>query len=308
LSLFSSLSLSILLPGDLIMPELKEVFIDTREKKSVGPFDTNFDAFLSYLNPHPRKAKQLTYKAQLLPVGDFWIHSDLRLDILELKIDFDCINSLNKIHLQSQLDKMEKFATTKPKGLACGIALTDDFMAKYNSKDMFHFTKRLYALKKEFPAVKFFMTSDSVETKLGIPKITSAVVVCLEKWFGWVGRELAAERSPTEPTVFRPPIMERDFHKGPLYAIVAGCQGWTEKKAFDLFCVYSSLYDVIQLTQPEIERVLADAGHPHAVADSINLYELFHTPAIKNEQFLLKPTPVTSYENRFNSSQFSASD
>lgn len=232
--------------------------------------------------------KQKPIKKYDLELGDFLLFWENTYELAELKIDGDALSSLNKNHLQAQLQKMLMFTQClsdehKEKGLdppkvrlVLLIAFTKDYLDKLGGPATFTLTKRIYLLKKQFPDISIIMKSDSERKIKDVTKFIHAIVNVFMAWFEFLF-------STVEIKPITVPQLERSVPKGPLFSISAGVNGWTMEKAAYLTTHFNSLQDIANAKQAEIEAVLDAYGVATHESDATNLYEHFRKELNSNE-------------------------
>jgi hypothetical protein len=270
---------------------------DVAEKKSKDYIDAILPLIPEVLHKMEkiRAIKQYEVKYVYKPIkkhdlelGDFLLYRDNIFELAELKIDGDALSSLNKNHLQAQLQKMLTFTQietnlAKEKGvdppkirLVLLIAFTKDYLDRLGGPAVFTLTKRIYLLKKQFPDIYIIMKSDGERTTKGVTKYIHAIVNAFMAWFDF----LFSDKEIKPITV---PQLERSVPKGPLFSIAAGVNGWTMDKASYIAQTFNCLQDVANAKVSEIESVLEEFGVPTHQADAMNLYEHFRKEFNSND-------------------------
>ncbi len=279
---------------DIIKPNLF-FYQDTAEKKSKDYIDRILalipDILKKMASIRAIKKYNIQYKLKKIakhdPVsntdielGDFLLYRDNTYELAELKIDGDAQSSLNKNHLQAQLQKMLTFtqimadeAKAKkidpPKvRLVLLVAFSKDYLIQLGAPATFTLTKRLCSLKKQFPDIHIIMMSDGERTVKGVTKYIPAIINTFIRWFDFLFS--TAEIKPI--TV---PQLERSVPKGPLFSISAGVNGWTMDKASYLIGNFNTLQDIANAKSYEIDAVLIACGVATHESDATNLYEHF---------------------------------
>lgn len=223
-------------------------------------------------------------------IGDFLLYWDHIYEIAELKIDGDALSSLNKSHLQAQLQRMltlNQILQDEAKLKGCEpdkvravllVAFTKEYLDKLGGSEVFTLTKRLYNLKKQFPDIFFIMKSDGQRTVKNVTKIIPAILNCFIGWFEFLF-------STVEIKPITVPQLERSVPKGPLFSIAAGVNGWTMEKATYLSEDFETLQDIANARENNLEECLIRHNVSTHNADAINLYEHFRkelNPNAKN--------------------------
>lgn len=217
-----------------------------------------------------------------LELGDYLIFYNNTYELSELKIDSDALSSLNKNHLQAQLQKMltfaqilkneskDKIADPPQVRLILMIAFTKEYLNKLGGPEVFTLTKRIYQLKKQFPDITIVMKSDSeiTDRKTKQKVYIHAIVNVFLAWFEYIF-------SDREIKPIQVPQLERSVPKGPLFSIAAGVNGWTVDKATYLAEEFENLQEIANARENNIEACLVRHGVATANADATNLYEHF---------------------------------